>query len=240
MIGMLPLSKASPHRPHRITFGAESAVPQEVLSPSDVSATGTISIARLPASARAFGYIPDLKLCSPGDLILSRSVKPGLIDRQIAKTQARIGFADEHKCWTHAAVFLYEDFIVEATPEAGVATRSLYEDVPDSVLRVRRCPGLSETERYRIALCAQRMLGLRYDAEIAFAAGILARFTNWKSYWFPLEGKTVVCSKVYYDAHVEITHRTFRDCPLNDLVTPAHLSATPDLEDVRVPWLEVQ
>jgi hypothetical protein len=35
-------------------------------------------------------------------------------------------------------MFLYEDFILEAVPSKGVITRSLYEDIPTSVLRVRR------------------------------------------------------------------------------------------------------
>src|SRR5262245_66523693 len=55
-------------------------------------------------------------------------------------------------------MFLYEDFILEAVPRKGVITRTLYEDIPNSVLRVRRRPDLEVEERYKIALCAQKWL----------------------------------------------------------------------------------
>jgi hypothetical protein len=215
-------------------------VPQFVIDPADHgNPVATSSLSVLPPSARNFGYVPDFSFCKPGDLILFCSTNPGFIDRQIARTQSLIGLADEHARWTHAAVFLYEDFIVEAVPNDGVVTRSLYLDVPQSILRVRRCPDLQNEDRYKIALCAQRMLGSRYNAGVAISAGLRARFGVWDRFWFRVARPTIVCSKVFYDAHVEITRTLLADCPLDDLVTPAHLSATSGLEDVHVTWLKV-
>jgi hypothetical protein len=68
-------------------------------------------------------------------------------------------------------MFLYEDFILEAVPRKGVITRTLYEDIPNSVLRVRRRRDLEVEERYKIALCAQKMLGTRYDPGAALSLG---------------------------------------------------------------------
>jgi len=215
-------------------------VPQIVIDSANHGNPVAISFLNvLPPHVRNFGYVPDFSLCKPGDLILFRSRNPGFIERQITITQRLIGLAEEHARWTHAAVFLYEDFIVEAIPNDGVVTRSLYVDVPQSILRVRRRPNLQNEERYKIALCAQRMLGSRYNAGIAISAGLSARFGAWNRFWFRVARPTIVCSKVFYDAHVEITRTLLADCALDDLVTPAHLSATSDLEDVDIPWLKI-
>jgi len=215
-------------------------VPQRIIDPEEHGNPAAITrINVLPPHVREFGYVPDFSLCMPGDLVLFSSTTPGFVDKQIELTQRLIGLADEHARWTHAAVFLYEDFIIEAVPKPGVVTRSLYQDIPTSRLRIRRCPNLQNEERYRIALCAQRMLGSRYDAAVAISAGLRARFNAWNRYWFRVARPTIVCSKVFYDAHVEITRRLLSDCPLDDLVTPAHLSATTDLQDVEIPWLKV-
>jgi hypothetical protein len=112
----------------------------------------------VPPKVRAFGYVPDLRGCNPGDLILSFSITQNLTDRQIASTQQRMGLGSEDARWTHAAVFLYEDWIVEAIPFWGVVTRSLYSDVPDSILRIRRSPSLSIEQRCMLAVCAHRRL----------------------------------------------------------------------------------
>jgi hypothetical protein len=131
-------------------------------------------------------------------------------------------------------VFLYQDFVLEAAPWKGVITRSLYSDIPESVLRVRRRPGLQDEDGYKIALCAQRMLGTRYSLRAALFLGWRASRGNWDRAWFPSQTRAVICSKVFYDAHAEITRTLLKDCPITDLVTPAHLSATNDLPDIHI------
>jgi hypothetical protein len=216
-------------------------VQQIVIDPaSRGNPVDTARVNVLPPNVRKFGFVPDFSRCRPGDLILSFSVEPGFVERQIAQTQDRIGLGKEHTRWTHAAVFIYEDWILEAVPWKGVITRSVYSDIPDSVLRVRRCPGLVDEERYKIALCAQRMLGSRYDTAVVLSAGLKAQFSGWDRVWFPVARPTIACSKVFYDAHAEITQKLLQGCPLDDLVTPAHLSATQGLEDVHIPWLKVE
>jgi len=197
-------------------------------------------IAQLPPDARRFGFVLDLSLCKAGDLILSSSLKPDLIERQIFKAQESAGFATEHSRWTHAAVFLYRDFVAEAVPKEGVHTRSFYEDIPGSRFRIRRRRDLDDSERYEIALCAQRMLGMRYDLKAALSFGWQAKFSKmWNRHWRKSQRKdSAICSQVFYDAYAEITRNRLIDCPLVD-VMPAHLSATPDLDDVDVPWLKL-
>jgi hypothetical protein len=215
-------------------------MPQLTIDPDNRgNSVGRISINLLPEKTRRFGFVPDLGLCCPGDLILSYSRLRDKIGELIADTQDQAGFAAEHSRWTHAAVFLYKDFIVEAAPQGGVQSRSLYEDIPDSVLRIRRRPGLSDVDRYKIALCALRMQGLRYSKRIAFWAGLRARSGLWNRSGYVGTERAIICSKVFYDAFVEITRSLLRDCPVNEPVFPAHLSATIDLEDIAIPWLQL-
>jgi hypothetical protein len=176
----------------------------------------------------------------PGDLVLSKAISPGWVERRISNAQTLAGADPEHSCWTHAAVFLYEDFIVEAVPWRGVITRTLYSDIPESILRVRRRPNLQSDERYKIALCALRMLGSRYNIDAVLSLGMRSISGLWNRSWVPQMSRVAICSKVFHDAHLEITRTLLKDCPIGDLVMPAHLSATSDLEDVEIPWLRLR
>jgi hypothetical protein len=226
-------------------------MPQITIDPRSIppeAADETVSITPIPPKTRNFGFVPDLRRCEAGDLVLSFSISPGFAERQIVRAQIQAGLSADDSRWTHVAIFLYQDFVLEAVPWKGVITRSLYSDIPDSVLRVRRrsknSEDLEDEEKYRIkgykvALCAQRMLGTRYDIGAALSLGWRSRFTRmWNRDWRPAIKAAVICSQVVYDAHTEITLGLLKGCPLRD-VMPAHLSATSDLEDIHIPWVKL-
>src|SRR5689334_3290429 len=100
--------------------------------------------------------VPDFRQCLPGDLFLFRCATPNLLSRLISNSQQDLHNEIDAR-WTHAAVYLYDDQVVEAVPFPGVRTRSLYDDVPKRILRVRRRQGLNVEERYKIALRALNM-----------------------------------------------------------------------------------
>jgi hypothetical protein len=214
---------------------------QEIVDPGAIGTpVREDAIAILPHAARRFGYVPDFSLCLPGDLVLFRHTSPGYGSRAIASAQIKGGFGPEHGQWTHAGVYLYDDLVVEAVPWHGVRQRSLHDDVPSRILRIRRAPRIQVIERYRVALRALSMLNTRYGYWSAFGIGR----RMWHGLWNPTQystfGGALICSQVFNDAHADITLRWLRGCPPSSPVAPAHLSATIDLDDVPIGWVKLK
>jgi hypothetical protein len=215
-------------------------VPQHVIDYRNaVARNGTLSKKTLPRAARNFGLVPDINQLLPGDLILMRDPEPRCSGRIIPYLQRRAGFADQDSCWTHAAIYLYDDFLAEAVPIRGFLTRTWYLDVPNRLFRVRRREGLSESLRYQIALRALRLIGARYSHWSAFKTGWGMISGLWNENAARHLDTTVICSNAFSDAYADITRSVLQGCPVGESVLPAHLSATNDLEDVQVQWVKV-
>jgi hypothetical protein len=200
---------------------------------------GDARIPILPPATRGFGFVPNLSQLMPGDLILSRSTSPGFIDSRIAAAQTSGGFSPSDARWTHAAVFVYDDQIVEALPFKGIVQQSIYGYVPTEIMRVRRKPDLSDGDRLKIAFYAMKNLGRRYGHGDALAVGIDLAKGLWSKGALTTNRFIVICSQLYFDAILEVTHRRLANCPTESPTTPAHLSATTDLLDTSVDWHRV-
>src|SRR5690242_4276718 len=100
-----------------------------------------LPVGEIPPNARQHGGVPDVSALMSGDLILMQPANPDWVSRSIRHAQR--GFSSEDAQWTHAAVLVIDDLIVEAGPGRGVRTRSLYERVPTDKFLVRRYPNIS-------------------------------------------------------------------------------------------------
>jgi hypothetical protein len=209
---------------------------QHVIDPRSIGQLTDLQIDIVPQPLRDFGAVPNFSLVKAGDLILSHGLKPDLAERSITRAQSRGGFSNDHSCWTHAAIFLYGTLVAEAVPKNGVRVRSLYDDVLQCVSRVRR-PQVTDEQRAHIALRALAQLGTPYSYFAALQVGWHMRHGLWNPATLVSYGRKLICSKVYFDAHIEIAKLPLSNCPMNGLVSPAHLSATNDLDDVLIPWV---
>jgi hypothetical protein len=199
----------------------------------------TISISNPGAAARRFGFVPDFEACLPGDLILFRDVRPSWTAKAIMRAQGGSGFHLRDGQWTHAAVFLYDHHIVEAVPNGGVKVASLYDCIPNRILRVRRREDLTVEQRFTIGLRASTMIGRRYSPYRTLMIG-WEMMTGLDQVPAGVSiGQTVICSKVYADSYSEVTKRVLQGCTITGAVTPAHLSFTADLQDVPIEWLRL-
>jgi hypothetical protein len=212
-------------------------MPQLVLDPKQTSqATIAKSIPLLDPKVRAFGFVPNTDRLLPGDLILY--AQTDAVAAAIERTQRSAGFAAEDSRWSHAAVYLDQGYLVEAVPFGGVK-QSVLHGVPDGLMRFRRIEGLSDIDRYRIALRALSRLGRSYSVGGIPKLGLRMLAGLWQRVAAPDQKGIVICSQVYHDSVVEITRTYLQQCPVDAAVTPAHLSCSPSLTDIDVGWLRL-
>jgi hypothetical protein len=108
---------------------------------------------RLPTQVREFGYYPDIDLFLPGDLILVRNLNGNYSHKVIEAVQRELGYHERDCIWHHAAVYLgAEGKVCEADLDC-VRYGSLDRySTGQHYIRVRRAPGLSDDQRWQIAV----------------------------------------------------------------------------------------
>ena len=89
----------------------------------------------------------------PGDLILVSATSPNHIQKAIERVQIKGGYAAEHAQWHHAAVYLGDYGICEAT-RSGVKADKIYQYIGNHKIRVRRDTSLALNQRWKIAVQA--------------------------------------------------------------------------------------
>jgi hypothetical protein len=218
---------------------------QTYLDPRDTSIisdapTQTVST-QLPPQVREFGFIPDTSPWLPGDLVLVSPVVWTWTTQPIFLAQKKGGFSDEHARWHHAAVYVGHNFLCEADT-SGVNYVPIYRYVGKHLIRVRRDHSLTLTEGYDIAIAAMARLKGQYG----FGSIIKWYLKSLKGFWQPDLGiapvfstNAVICSELYYLAYAAVTQKLVVPGVAERSVTPAHLSATDQLQDVQMEWRSI-
>ena len=166
-----------------------SSKPQLLLDPKKVTSSANLlefAPDLLPLSVRKFGFIPDFRIWKTGDLILFSAVKMDRVQRAIVRTQKRLDYPHSHAKWHHAAVYIGDRTLCEATFR-GVR----YQDISDvflkSRIRIRRDPRLNMRERHRIAIRALTKLARPY--------AFLSVLGSWRRFQRKIAARTAVISR---------------------------------------------
>lgn len=212
-------------------------MPQHYLDPADPTFTGVCArTGPMPPHVRLFGRYPDLSALVPGDLILISATAPDYVSRQIVHAQERGGFSMEDARWHHAAVYVGNGRLCEATL-GGVQARSIDRYIGTHCIRVRRDPALRPMQGYEIAMQALSRMRWYYSVWTLFRMAL----QSWRGFYSEPVGlrfassHAVICSMLYADAYSVVTQRVLGNAA-GATPTPAFLSATDILVDVVCPW----
>jgi hypothetical protein len=206
--------------------------PQNVVAKSSWKPSGPI-----PAKVRKFDHFPNIDDWLPGDLLLISATRPPWISRQIISAQTRGGYSMDDARWHHAAMYIGDANICEATA-SGVSLVPIFDYVGAHKLRLRRDPLLSDKDRFRLAVKA--LARLRDSYSQWSVVKLYAR--SFPGFWHDsgdsvsfFGAGAVICSQLYADAYAMATSKLITSGP-SVQVTPAALSETSKLTDVGLHW----
>jgi hypothetical protein len=216
--------------------------PRFSLDPDSTAITGLWAApGGIPLAIRKFGRFPDTNRWQIGDLVLFSSLEPDHGSKAIRFAQQNLGYIPDDARWTHAAVYMDNDFICDATPFLGVRYRKIYDYIGHYALRVRRDPSLSDKERVQIAIKAASYLRNPYSLRelVRIGAQSLRRLLLGEFLDASPNNSGLICSTLYANAYYKATSKTLLNPASGELietVTPAFLSYTRRLVDVECAW----
>lgn len=193
------------------------------------------STAMLPKDLRKLGAAPDFSSLLPSDVILYSSIADQKSSREITEAQSQ--FSEFHRKWTHAALYLGQNRIIEAIPFGGAKLSNIFAEVASHRMRVRRMPGLDESARFQIALEAATQLGAGYNwLGLVPLSRRLKNPRNWK---VPSYSKSKYCSQLCENAYLFGSNKSLVGKYIGEDLSPAHISASTALEDIEVIWKRI-
>lgn len=197
----------------------------------------------LPPEVREFGYYPDLSLLWPGDLILVSNIEGNFSHRIIEQVQTDLGYDKEkHAIWHHAAVYLGIDGRICEADLDGVRYGSIDRySTGKHLIKARAAKGLTLDQRWHIALKSLVELNKRYSFEHLWE---IFRLTQYRLGRVPTKRpkrskSAKICSELYEDAFCKVTSQILSG-PDDGEITPARLSASTDLSDIKLEWVRIR
>lgn len=215
---------------------------QIITDPAD-QAIGKIQLNRpITPKEKLLGKVLNISALQPGDLILTSALNPTFIQRSIRTVQSDGGYTPDHSRWEHAAVYLGNGGICEASRE-GVKCSTLEDYTGSHYLRFRRDCKLVGNQGFEIAIEALISQNYRYNFKEILRLLINAKrgfgVTKYKpkvSSGYPK--RALICSELYADSYARVTKNTLGNIKGGE-VTPASLSCELRLDDIAVGWLKI-
>jgi hypothetical protein len=215
-------------------------MPQIILHPNDPALGCRCPPPVLPPWVREFGKLPNVDYWKAGDLILVSSLTPDFTQRAIKTVQERGGYHVGDAQWHHAAVYLGDYALCEAT-KTGVKAGKIYPYIGNHLIRVRRDISLTDDLRWKIAIQSLLRLEFSYSSWSIAKIWWQSRVGFWNDNFKPqnTSKRAVICSQLYADAYGSVTDKTVEE--KDDIpVTPAQLSVCTLFQDVQTHWLTIQ
>ena len=200
----------------------------------------------IPRALREFGKYPDTSRWWPGDLVLTRALKPNSVSRAITKAQINGGYAPDDSEWTHAAVYLGDGLnVCEATVDSifrrgTVRVSRLWDYCADHFICIRRSTFVkTQSQGWLMAITA--LTNLQKDYDFSYVARLALLAARGRGFWqtdirVPIRPSALVCSTLYSDTHNRVTRHILTD---NGVCVPAQLSQCTELKDVASTWLKI-
>ncbi|MBC7843791.1 MAG: hypothetical protein H7099_15835 [Gemmatimonadaceae bacterium] len=166
----------------------------------------------------------------------------------IRDAQRKLGHAVADAFWTHAALYVGDGEIVEANwdrdlddnPVSRVAV-STY--VPHAYIRRRTMPDLSEKMQQAVADQADLRCGEDYSLLAAIDIYIKAQLRQFSRVAPPFvlrrSARGLVCADIVSTSYDHVLRRPAFANTDDDIVVPATLSATGELEDAEIAWCTI-
>jgi uncharacterized protein YycO len=149
------------------------------------------------------------------------------------------GYHPHHARWQHAAVYIGDYYICEST-RWGVKSSTIFPYIGNYLIRVRGDRSLSSDDTWKIAI--QALLRLKYKYSYSSIIQLLwqSKYSSWDQPDEPrrFSRRAVICSQLYADAYGSVTGKTL-DNNVNLPITPAGLSCTSLLQDIKIHWLKI-
>lgn len=221
---------------------------QKELHPDNDPSQSAACPRALPPATRKFGKLVETASLKPGDLLLSRELKPDRISSTITDVQSVGGYADADARWTHAAMYVGDgQNILEATFDSltsgGDVRLTSFDEYCQGVhaLRFRRSRFLqNHQEGWVVCVRAMSRLKQPYDfgSAIRMWIDVVLRGRDFsKDHRRRSTSQAVVCSTLYSDSYNEATRRRLGE--IGGACVPAWLSVSDEFEDVGATWSSI-
>ena len=219
-------------------------MPRPVLTPATAARSEwpDVSLPGLASNIRKFGFVPNLNALLPGDVLLVTA--PRSVPLVVRTAQRSYGFSPEHARWTHAALYIGDGQIIEATLSEGVRAKDM---IPatfryDILVRRRLNPPLSDAQRCEIVALARETIGKNYGTRTVVrlsGQAVSGGRAGARGHTTPHSGDTAICSGIVQSVYFGGVGLDLVPSLEGDVAWPGHLSETGKLTDISIGWLKV-